>query len=852
MLAALKSSPDGIARAEAARRLRACGPNTVAPPNRRGAAARLLRLLASPLSLLLLALAAVNFLSGQAWGGAVIAVLVLLSSLLAFVQEHRSDQAAERLRAMVRTTVTVLRPLAGGAAAHTSEEAATQLVPGDVVRLAAGDSVPADLRILASRDLFLSQAALSGEAMPVEKHGAPAPHPADSPLDLPNIAFTGSSVLSGSGTAVVIATGGATSFGAMADSGAAPRAATSFDLGIKRFVWLMLRVMLVMAPLVLLVNGLGKGNWLEALQFAVAVAVGLTPELLPMVITVNLAQGALAMADKKVIVKRLNAIQNVGAMDILCTDKTGTLTQNRVILEKHVDIDGRDSAQVTEYAYLNSYFQTGMKNLLDEAVLRYVHLHAQLQAGRYRKIDELPFDFERRRMSVIVERPDGTRLLICKGAVEEVLSVCNEAERGGERVPLQADRGDALGRVAQDLNRDGFRVIAVATRVLAPDAPPCTTADERDLVLAGYIAFLDPPKDSAADAIHSLARLGIRVKVLTGDNEAVARHVCRHVGLDVGRALQGAELAAFDGAALADAAEDTVLFTKMAPQQKAEVIRALQRRGHVVGFLGDGINDSAALRAADVGISVDSAVAIAKESSDIILLKKSLSVLGDGIVEGRRVFGNITKYIRMSASSNFGNVFSMLGASALLPFLPMAPVQVLLNNLLYDVSQFALASDRVDPDWLRTPQRWHMGEVRRAMLVLGPLSSLFDYLTFAMLWWLAGAATRPALFQTGWFIESLLSQTLAVHIIRTGCVPFVDSRASPVLLATTLAICALALWLPASPLGPALGFVPLPAVYWLTLPLLLAAYLALLQWAKRFLNQSAIEPRTPPPSRRTS
>ena len=831
----LRSRANGLSGPEAEERMKQYGPNSIARQARSNGVARFLTLLASPLSLLLLALAVVNFLTGQAWGGLVIAVMVVLSSLLAFVQEHRSDLAAEHLRSMVGTTVSVLRSDGAGVAA-AAELPLAALVPGDIVLLSAGAMVPADLRILSCRDLFISQSALTGESLPVEKQAQPVVASGLPALELGNIAFMGSTVVSGSANALVLATGSRSCFGQIAADLAGVRQLTSFDRGVNQFVWLMIRVMLVMMPLVFLLNGYGKGDWLQALLFAVAVAVGLAPEMLPMIVTINLAKGALAMSEKKVIVKRLNAIQNFGAMDVLCTDKTGTLTQDRVILERHVDIDGRDSAKVTEYAYLNSYYQTGLKNLLDVAVLKYVDVHQHIEADTaFRKIDELPFDFQRRRMSVVVERRDGSRVLICKGAVEEVLSVCSHAESGGAMISLREQHGAALGQVVQDLNQDGFRVIAVACRELAAGERVIDNGAESDLLLVGYIAFLDPPKDSAADAIRALHHYGVAVKVLTGDNEAVTRSVCRHVGLAVEQVVLGSEIDALDDAALATRAATASVFAKMAPQQKARVIRALQGGGHVVGYLGDGINDGAALKAADVGISVDSAVDIAKESADIILLKKSLMALKDGVLEGRKVFGNISKYIRMSASSNFGNMLSVLGASLLLPFLPMAPVQILLNNLLYDVSQTSLASDHVDADYLKLPRRWDIGNIWRFMLFLGPLSSLFDYLTFAALWYLFGASHQVALFQSGWFLESLLTQTLVVHILRTRKIPFVQSKPSRPLLATTLAVCLLGLWLPLSSFGAALGFVPMPGGYWLALSAIVAAYLATAQLLKAWL-----------------
>ena len=833
--AILNSSERGITAAAAAQRLAQCGPNEVALRPQRHAVQRFLAVLASPLPLLLLGLAIVNMLTGQRWAAAVIALIVVLSSLLTFLQEYRADNAAAQLRAMVRTTVTVLRP-AGTGPAERTEQPSAGLVPGDVVQLAAGDHVPADLRMLATRDLFVSQAAFTGESLPVEKFAQAVPGPPPALPELFNMAFMGSTVLSGSADAIVVATGPRTSFGAIAAAAAEAREQTSFDRDLDRFVGLMLRAMLVMVALVFVLNGIDKGDWLQALLFAVAVAVGLTPELLPMIVTINLARGALDMANKRMIVKRLNAIQNLGAMDILCTDKTGTLTQDRVILEKHVDIAGRDSDEVLEYAYLNSYHQTGMHNLLDLAVLQHVHVHQRLRVDtEFHKVDELPFDFERRRMSVVVARTSGQRLLICKGAVEEVLAACAFVEQDGRRAPLADGQRATLEGVVRALNDEGMRVIAVAVRDLPPGPHTLTNADERELVLVGYIAFLDPPKETAAPAIRALQAAGVHVKVLTGDNDAVTLSVCRHVGLPVSAPTLGAEVARMAPQELVQRAGAASVFAKVTPQQKADIIRALQGAGHVVGYLGDGINDSIALKAADVGISVDSAVDIAKESADIILLEKDLVLLERGVSEGRTVFGNIVKYLRMSASSNFGNMLSVLGASLLLPFLPMAPVQILLNNLLYDVSQTALAGDRVDPAFLRRPRRWHTGDIRRAMLVLGPASSLFDYATFALLWYGLGAGANPALFQSGWFVESLLSQTLVVHVIRTDLVPFVQSRPATALLVTTMLICAFGVWVPASPLGSALGFTPLPWGFWAALPLLLAAYLALAQALKKLV-----------------
>jgi Mg2+-importing ATPase len=834
VLRLLGAGPGGLAEPEARIRLARHGPNAVAAGPRRLPVFAFLAQFARPLPLLLLGLAAVDLATGQGISAAVIVVIVVLSSLLGFVQEHRSSRAVERLRAMVRTTARVLRPARGGATAVECPLEA--LVPGDVVLLGAGDPIPAELRFLEAVDLFVDQSSLTGESLPVEKHAHPVVD-AQADAGLANIGFMGSHVISGSARALVVATGAATSFGRVAAALAEARERTDFDRGIDRVIALLLRIMLVLAPLVLILNWASKGDWQEALLFATAVAVGLAPEMLPMIVTVNLARGALALAEREVIVKRLGAVQSLGAIDVLCTDKTGTLTQDRVVLERHVDIAGRESELVLDYAYLNSYYQTGLKNLLDAAVLQYAHVHARLKGVQgWRKIGEIPFDFRRRRMSVVLERPDGARILICKGAVEEIMSVSASAERDGERTAFGGAHADSLGTLVQDLNADGLRVVAIAYRALESGENKLNDpALERALTLVGYIAFYDPPKDSAVAAIAALGRHGVAVKVLSGDNAAVCRHVCGLVGIGAAMILDGAQVDALGDAELGRQAETTGIFAKLAPEQKTRVIRALQRQGRVVGFLGDGVNDGPALKAADVGISVDTGADIAKESADLVLLQKSLVAVDAGVIVGRTVFGNIVKYIRMSASSNFGNMFSVLGASVLLPFLPMAPVQVLLNNLLYDCSQTALTTDRVDPAYLAGPRHWEIASLRRYVLCFGPISSLFDYATFGLLWFGLKAVQAPALFQTGWFVESLLSQTLIVYVIRTSAPPGVGNRPSGALLAASLLVCTAGLWLPWSPLAPFLGFAPLPAAYWWGLAAILGAYALLTQLAKSWL-----------------
>ena len=837
LLAALATTSEGLTHHDVALRYREEGPNTVADEHPASGLRRLAQVLANPLSLLLIALAALNALTGSEESAAVIVAIVVLASALSFLQEYRSDRAAEALRSMVHVKATLVRRIHP----HSTEGQAVQVplqhvVRGDIVRLSAGNLVPADVRLLVAKDLFVNQSALTGESLPVEKlpHAATA---AASLLDTSNLAFMGTYVTSGTATAVVLATGPRTHFGRLAHGLAAARAPTSFETGIRRYLWLIVRFMLVMVPVVFLLNGLSKGDWLEALLFAIAVAVGMTPEMLPVVITVNLARGALAMARKRVIVKRLPAIQNFGAMDVLATDKTGTLTENRIVLERHVDIAGQPSARVLEFACLNSFFQSGTRSLLDDAVLTHAELEAHVRAGAgYTKIDEVPFDFERRRMSVAVRSADRSRCyLICKGAVEEVAAVCTHAERGDRLVPLEPDHATDLEAVTRALNEEGFRVIAVAYKTLPADSAACSIADERELVLLGYIAFLDPPKETARPAIEALRARGVAVKVLTGDNALVARHVCREVGLPYESAVSGREIAVMSDDELARRVEGATIFAKLAPEEKARVVRALRANGHVVGYLGDGINDGPALAAADVGISVDAAVDVAKGTAAIILLENSLLVLHDGVVEGRRVFGNVTKYVRMAGSSSFGNMLSVLGASALLPFLPLTPVQVLFNNLLYDLSQTALATDSVDAEYVAAPRRWDVRGVGRYMACLGPVSSLFDYVTFGVLVFGFGALADPALFQTGWFVESLLSQTLIVHVIRTGRIPFVESRPSAALLGMTIAVCALGVWLPFSPLAHWLGLEPLPWRYWPALVAILAGYLALTQFVKTWL-----------------
>ena len=832
-LSALESGVDGLSTAEAALRLKKFGPNEIAQEKKKNVLVRLLDNVKNPLVILLTVLAAVSFATGDMRATIVIMVMVVLGVVLRFYQEMRADDAAAELKAMVAIKSTVVRD------GQEMEVPLHNLVPGDVVRLAAGDMVPGDVRVLSAKDLFLNQAALTGESISVEKIAATvSAEDVENPLDLPNICFLGSNVESGSATAVVIHTGDRTYLGALAASIVGEREMTSFDLGVNKFTWLMIRFIGVMVPAVFVINGLSRHDWVEAFLFAVAVAVGLTPEMLPMIVTVNLSKGAIAMAGKKVIVKRLNSIQNIGAMDVLCTDKTGTITEGRIVLERHIDVNGRESERVLQYGYMNSYYHTGLKNLMDEAILDHGHLEEDLKVKtNFRKIDEIPFDFNRRRMSVILEDKQDQHILICKGAVEEITNLSTTVEIDSKALSVKPEYAAQRKQLVSDLNAQGFRVVAIAYKVMPAgdsDEPHYEVSDEKDLTLLGYLAFLDPPKESAREALKRLRDLKVEVKILTGDNDVVTTYICGKVGMPVEHILLGSQIEAMSESQLSAAAAATRIFAKLAPAQKERIVRTLQKNGSVVGFMGDGINDAPALKAADVGISVNSAVDIAKESSDIILLENDLLVLEQGVREGRRVFGNILKYIKMAASSNFGNMFSVVGASAFLPFLPMLPVQVLINNLLYDFSQVPIPTDEVDAEWLVKPRKWEIGNLRRFILFIGPISSIFDYATFFIMLYVFNCWNNPDLFHTGWFVESLFTQTLIIHIIRTNKIPFLQSWASRPLILGSLVIVTVGAWLTVSPLADMLGFVPLPTLFWLLLAIMLACYVALTQLVKNW------------------
>ncbi|MDC5355291.1 magnesium-translocating P-type ATPase [Acinetobacter baumannii] len=806
----------------------------------------------NPFNILLSLLALIAFFTDDLTGSTIISVMVILSTLLRYWQEAKSNQAADALKAMVSNTATVLRHQVSAEdlelmherygidtknqTPHQFEIAIQYLVPGDVILLSAGDMIPADCRILSAKDLFVSQAAMTGESMPVEKFPLQKNLEETSALELDNIVFMGTNIVSGSAQAVVLSTGIQTYFGALAHRvTATDRSTTAFQMGVNKVSWLLIRFMLVMAPVVLFINGFTKGDWAEAFLFALSVAVGLTPEMLPMIVTSTLAKGAVFLSKKKVIVKRLDAIQNFGAMDVLCTDKTGTLTQDKIFLSQHIDVQGGKSDFVLMQAFLNSYYQTGLKNLLDVAVLEAVDDQIKIQKLRYKKLDEVPFDFDRRRMSVVVQTPQQKARMITKGAVEEMLKVCRYVEVNGKVEPLTKQREVAIEALTQRYNRDGLRVVAVAYREFKNHQENYSVVDESDLILIGYITFLDPPKESAKEAVQSLQAHGVTVKVLTGDNEFVTQKVCREIGLNYDQVLLGGVIETLTDQQLKRAVEQYHIFAKLSPVHKERIVEQLKANGHVVGFLGDGINDAAAIRAADIGISVDTAVDIAKESANLILLEKSLMVLEKGVIEGRRTFANMLKYIKMTASSNFGNVFSVLIASAFIPFLPMLPIHLLIQNLLYDVSQIVIPFDNVDEELIAKPQRWQPEEVGRFMVVFGPISSIFDMITFGLMWFVFSANTpeHQTLFQSGWFVVGLLTQTLIVHMIRTAQIPFIQSRAATPLLIMTAVIMCIGIFLPMGPLASYLKLQALPLSYFLYLPLVLGAYMCVTQWVKK-------------------
>lgn len=849
----LNSSAEGISIEEAEKRKVKYGANEVDYDKAPAWYLQLLNAFVNPFVLILLAIIAISFII-DIWFAApgekdwktviVVAVMIVISSLLSFFQEFRSNQAAEKLKGMVRTTAAVLRK-----GKEREEILMSEIVPGDIVYLAAGDMIPADCRVLESIDLFIGESMLTGESLPVEKSPLAESNAENiPPIELKNFCFMGTNVISGSAKVVVVATGSNTYFGSIGKSIVGKSPLTSFDIGIKNVSMLLIRFMLVMVPIIFLVNGLVKGDWVEALLFSIAVAVGLTPEMLPVIVTATLAKGAMSMSKHKVIVKRLNAIQNLGAMDMLCTDKTGTLTIDKIVLSQHLNLFGEEDFEVLKWAYLNSFHQTGLVNLMDKAVLDHVEIHDYLKVEEdFEKVDEIPFDFLRRRMSVVLKQKNGKHLMITKGAVEEMIDLCTHCfEPGDDRqlhikndevMVLDAAMRKKIFEITNSLNAKGLRVLVLAIKEF--DADHLLTYgvdDEKDMILTGFIGFLDPAKPSAKPSIEALHKLNVEVKVLTGDNEIVTKKICEDVGIPVKNIMMGHELELISDEELTAQVNDISIFAKLSPLQKVRVVQSLRAKGHTVGVLGDGINDAPALKEADVGITVDNAVDIAKESSDIILLEKDLSVLHKGVVYGRLTFGNIMKYIKMATSSNFGNVFSILGASAFLPFLPMLPIQLLVQNLLYDFSQIALPWDDMDEDYLESPKKWEPEGIKRFMLYIGPISSIFDYALFAIMFFVfkANSPEHQHLFQTGWFVVGLLSQTLIIHIIRTKKVPFIQSWASTPIVATTSLIMLVGIAIPFTPLAGVLSLVPLPLAYFPWLIALLIAYSLLTQFVKNW------------------
>ncbi|MDD5109680.1 MAG: magnesium-translocating P-type ATPase [Patescibacteria group bacterium] len=818
-LAKLETTATGLTEKEVKRRRAIWGENEVISRKRAGIFRELAGRFASPLVITLLVVAGLSFFLGEKISAVIVIMMAVLSVILTFVQEHKAERNAEKLKEMVHITTHVLRDGA------LREVKLSELVPGDLVELSAGDMVPSDLRVIVAKDLTVNQSALNGESLPVDKHAVRTNTSASSLYDLDAIACMGSSVVSGTAHGVIIRTGQHTHFGQLSQAITAGEPETAFDRGIRQFTWMMISLILVLTITIFIINALLKNAFVESLLFSLAVAVGLAPEMLPMIVTVNLSKGAIAMAKKQVIIKRLDAIQNFGAMDVLCTDKTGTLTLDQIALVKFCDTAGRDNEHVLREAFINSSFQTGLNNLLDRAVLH----HRNFDLHGVAKIDEIPFDFSRKIMSVVV-RDGAQAMLIAKGAPEEIFTRSNRYRNGNSLQPLTPAARDQISRLYAALSSDGFRVLAVASKSIAQPKTDYEPEDEVDLAIDGFVAFLDPPKPTAKDAIHDLRKLGVQLKILSGDNEMVNQKICSEVGLGGAKVLSGREVEAMNDDALGRAVETTTVFARVLPMQKERIIRALQHNCHIVGFLGDGINDAPALKSADVGISVDNAVDIARETADIIVLQKGLRVLADCVREGRKTFANTLKYIKMGASSNFGNMVSMTGASLFLPFLPMLPTQILLNNFLYDLSQVTIPSDSVDDDYLIKPRPWDIKYIREFILTIGPVSSLFDFVTFFVMWKIFNAA--PEMFRTGWFVESLFTQTLVIHIIRTNKIPFIGSRPSRLLLWSTLAVVAAGCVIPYSPLSAWFGFTPLPLRFFGILAGIAFTYLLLTQFVK--------------------
>ncbi|MCL1913049.1 MAG: magnesium-translocating P-type ATPase [Eubacteriaceae bacterium] len=858
VLTEFASSLEGLSEHAVGESSRQFGENTITRGNKPSLGGRLLESFVNPFTAILFLLAIVSAFSdiimakpneAEPMTLVIILAMTLISGVLRFVQETRSGNAAEKLLQMIKTTANVKR-----LGQKATEIPIEEIVVGDIVHLAAGDMIPADMRIIKSKDLFASQSALTGESVAVEKSHASQLDGTIGITEFCNLAFMGTTIISGSATGIAVAVGDDTIFGGISANTTQKPPQTSFEKGVNSVSWLLIKFMLAMVPMVLLIIGFGKGNWLEASLFAVSIAVGLTPEMLPMIVTTCLAKGAVAMSKEKTIIKNLNSIQNLGAMDILCTDKTGTLTQDKVVLQYHLNIHGEKDASVLGYAFLNSYYQTGLKNLIDIAIIeRALELQESVPeltgiAERFQKVDEIPFDFERRRMSVVVK--NGKTQMITKGAVEEMLEVCSFAEYEGSVVPLEEPVRDYILQKSNSLHEEGMRVIAVAQKTNPSPVESFGVADESGMTFLGYLAFLDPPKESTAAAILALKEHGVQVKVLTGDNDKVAANVCSQVGISAQAILLGSDLEHMDDAELGQKAGQVDIFAKLSPQQKARVITVLRENGHCVGYMGDGINDAAGMAASDVGISVDTAVDIAKESADVILLEKDLTVLEKGIVEGRKTYANMIKYIKMTASSNFGNMFSVLVASAFLPFLPMMSIHLILLNLVYDISCAAIPWDNVDGEFLKVPRKWDASNIGKFMVWIGPTSSVFDITTYLLLYFvicpavcgglgfsqISDPGTKAlfiAIFQAGWFVESMWSQSLVIHMIRTPKIPFLQSRASLQVAASTFAGIAVLSIVPFTAFGSKIGFAPLPPAYFGWLVLTILVYMALVTVAKQ-------------------
>lgn len=833
----LSATQAGLTSEEAENRQDEFGKNVITIGNKNTAWRRLREAVLNPFNVILLLITVITYFTDVVASSKpdyltviIILSLVFLSSLVAFVQSQRSNTAAEKLSKMISNKADVWRD------EKLIDIALDEVVPGDIVRLSAGDMLPADVRFLTTKDTFIAQAALTGESNPVEKFSNSENKPEDGLTDLQNLGFMGSNVISGSATAMVLATGNNTYFGSMAKSLSGDRAKTSFERGVDSISRLLVRMMLVMVPLVFLINGLAKGEWASALLFAISIAVGLTPEMLPVIMTSTLAKGAVSMSKHKVIVRTLGAIQTFGEMDVLCTDKTGTLTEDKIVLEKYMNLHGEDDARILRHAYLNSYFQTGLKNLIDLAIInRAVQSGLEDMLVGYSRVDEIPFDFSRRRMSVVLTNKSGKRQLITKGAVEEIISISSFVEMNGRVLPMDEETRRVALSTYEKYNTDGLRMIAVAQKNEVPGSGAFGVADERDMVLIGFVGFLDPPKESAKAAIATLREHGVRTVVLTGDSEGVASKVCGKVGVNNSRLITGRDVEQMDDAALLDAVKTCDLFAKLSPSQKERVVSAFQTAGHTVGYMGDGINDAPPLRQADVGISVDSAVDIAKETADIILLEKDLMVLEEGVIEGRRTFGNIIKYIKMAASGNFGNMISVILASIFMPFLPMLPVQILTQNLLCDFSQMGIPFDNVDKEYLKKPRKWETHSIKSFMAYMGPLSSIFDILCFAVMWWVIRANTvdLSPLFQCGWFVFGTVSQVLVIHMIRTAKIPFLHSNPSMPLFLSTFIVAVVALATGFTDFAIGLDMYRLPLLFIPWLAAILVGYLLCVQLVKK-------------------